>query len=104
MASSHGEIMKAWRNLSIVSLVLIIIAARILLWEQRAYRTSPAAAAKLTDTNTTTNLSAGGSKAVAFPEPDVIHEEFSGSVVSEGKRLYYWFNCVACHAKGGGGI
>jgi cytochrome c oxidase cbb3-type subunit 3 len=24
--------------------------------------------------------------------------------VSEGKRLYSWFNCVGCHAHGGGGI
>jgi cytochrome c oxidase cbb3-type subunit III len=24
--------------------------------------------------------------------------------VSEGKRLYSWYNCEGCHAKGGGGI
>lgn len=24
--------------------------------------------------------------------------------VSEGKRLFEWFNCVGCHAHGGGGI
>jgi len=24
--------------------------------------------------------------------------------VSEGKRLYRWFNCVGCHAQGGGGM
>jgi cytochrome c oxidase cbb3-type subunit 3 len=24
--------------------------------------------------------------------------------VNEGKRLYSWFNCEGCHAKGGGGI
>jgi cytochrome c oxidase cbb3-type subunit III len=24
--------------------------------------------------------------------------------VSEGKRLYQWFNCVGCHANGGGGM
>src|SRR5690348_6507758 len=24
--------------------------------------------------------------------------------VSEGKRLYSWFNCVGCHAHGGGGM
>jgi cytochrome c oxidase cbb3-type subunit 3 len=24
--------------------------------------------------------------------------------VSEGKRLYVWFNCVGCHAMGGGGM
>jgi cytochrome c oxidase cbb3-type subunit 3 len=24
--------------------------------------------------------------------------------VAEGKRLYTWFNCVGCHAQGGGGM
>jgi cytochrome c oxidase cbb3-type subunit 3 len=24
--------------------------------------------------------------------------------VSEGKRLYTWYNCVGCHANGGGGM
>jgi cytochrome c oxidase cbb3-type subunit 3 len=24
--------------------------------------------------------------------------------VSEGKRLYQWFNCVGCHSQGGGGM
>lgn len=24
--------------------------------------------------------------------------------ISEGKRLYSWYNCVGCHANGGGGI
>jgi cytochrome c oxidase cbb3-type subunit 3 len=24
--------------------------------------------------------------------------------VSEGKRLYSWYNCVGCHARGGGGM
>jgi cytochrome c oxidase cbb3-type subunit 3 len=24
--------------------------------------------------------------------------------ISEGKRLYTWFNCIGCHANGGGGM
>jgi mono/diheme cytochrome c family protein len=24
--------------------------------------------------------------------------------IAEGKRLYNWFNCVGCHAQGGGGM
>jgi cytochrome c oxidase cbb3-type subunit 3 len=32
-----------------------------------------------------------------------IYEE-NGWAVSEGKRLYSWFNCVGCHAHGGGGM
>lgn len=30
--------------------------------------------------------------------------EASGFDLSEGKRLYRWFNCVGCHANGGGDI
>jgi cytochrome c oxidase cbb3-type subunit III len=28
----------------------------------------------------------------------------SGFDISEGQRLYNWYNCVGCHANGGGGI
>ena len=28
----------------------------------------------------------------------------NGWAVSEGKRLYQWYNCVGCHANGGGGM
>jgi cytochrome c oxidase cbb3-type subunit III len=30
--------------------------------------------------------------------------EDNAYAVNEGKRLYAWFNCEGCHAKGGGGI
>ncbi len=32
------------------------------------------------------------------------HYERSAWHVSEGKRLFSWFNCVGCHAHGGGGM
>lgn len=32
-----------------------------------------------------------------------LYEE-NGWAVSEGKRLYTWFNCVGCHSHGGGGM
>lgn len=32
--------------------------------------------------------------------PDLSDREF----INEGKRLYNWFNCVGCHANGGGGM
>jgi cytochrome c oxidase cbb3-type subunit 3 len=28
----------------------------------------------------------------------------NGWAISEGKRLYTWFNCIGCHANGGGGM
>jgi cytochrome c oxidase cbb3-type subunit III len=41
------------------------------------------------------------------PQPDVPLKsayEDNAWAVSEGKRLYEWFNCVGCHAQGGGDI
>jgi cytochrome c oxidase cbb3-type subunit 3 len=43
-----------------------------------------------------------GAKAVdsaAYP----FHEERNAYALAEGKRLYTWFNCAACHGAGGGG-
>jgi cytochrome c oxidase cbb3-type subunit 3 len=30
--------------------------------------------------------------------------EYNAFAISEGKRLYQWFNCSGCHAQGGGAI
>ena len=30
--------------------------------------------------------------------------EGNSSAVSEGQRLFSWYNCAGCHAKGGGGM
>jgi cytochrome c oxidase cbb3-type subunit 3 len=38
------------------------------------------------------------------PSPDISKYESSAYAVSEGKRLYSAYNCVGCHAQGGGGI
>jgi cytochrome c oxidase cbb3-type subunit III len=35
---------------------------------------------------------------LSLPEAD------NAYALSEGKRLYSWFNCVGCHAHGGGGM
>jgi len=29
---------------------------------------------------------------------------YNAHAISEGKRLFTWFNCVGCHANGGGGM
>jgi cytochrome c oxidase cbb3-type subunit 3 len=34
----------------------------------------------------------------------VAPDQGSAYAMSEGKRLYSWFNCVGCHAHGGGGM
>jgi cytochrome c oxidase cbb3-type subunit 3 len=55
------------------------------------------------DLATTTTVMAGGTRPAA-PDPRVDRYEKSAWHVSEGQRLYEEFNCVECHAHGGGGI
>lgn len=94
-----------WRNLLIVSLVMALIATIILFREERPYSTTPAAGAARSDDIVISNLYAGGKPAGAFPGPAVNpHEALSAYDVSEGKRLYKWYNCNTCHANGGGDI
>jgi cytochrome c oxidase cbb3-type subunit 3 len=52
---------------------------------------------------TTTTVMAGGTTP-AKADPRVLHYEKNAFHVSEGQRLYTDFNCVECHAHGGGGI
>jgi cytochrome c oxidase cbb3-type subunit III len=68
--------------------------------EEREYRPTPAAAAR-TQTITLSALQAGGAS-----QPIVVPNEYEESAyaVSEGQRLYRWYNCNGCHANGGGGM
>jgi cytochrome c oxidase cbb3-type subunit 3 len=52
---------------------------------------------------TTTTVMAGGTR-TGPPDPRIAHYEKNAWHVSEGQRLYQQFNCVECHAHGGGGI
>ncbi len=36
--------------------------------------------------------------------PVALPEDNNAFALSEGKRLFSWFNCVGCHAHGGGGM
>lgn len=40
------------------------------------------------------------------PAPDLRRDQFEKNAfhLSEGKRLFTWFNCTGCHAQGGGNI
>jgi cytochrome c oxidase cbb3-type subunit 3 len=52
---------------------------------------------------TTSTVMAGGTTP-ASPDARTLHYEKNAWHVSEGQRLYTDFNCVECHAHGGGGI
>jgi cytochrome c oxidase cbb3-type subunit 3 len=55
------------------------------------------------DLATMSAVTAGGARPSA-PDPAILHYEKNAWHVSEGQRLYEEFNCVECHAHGGGGI
>lgn len=55
------------------------------------------------DLATTSTVMAGGG-APAAPDPRITHFEKNAWHISEGERLYHQYNCVECHANGGGGI
>ena len=69
--------------------------------EQRDLRPSPSRLAVFNDAARESDLQPGGAK----PEP-VVANPYEGNAyaISEGQRLFNWYNCSGCHANGGGGI
>jgi len=59
-----------------------------------------AAGSQVADGTALNEVHAGGSA----PVPDISKYESSAYAVAEGKRLYNAYNCVGCHAQGGGAI
>jgi cytochrome c oxidase cbb3-type subunit 3 len=53
---------------------------------------------------TTTTVIAGGAGPLPAADRNIRRYETNAWHVSEGQRLYEEFNCVECHAHGGGGI
>jgi cytochrome c oxidase cbb3-type subunit III len=48
-------------------------------------------------------LSPGDGQPVRRSSPHADEFQNNAYEMSEGKRLYQWYNCVGCHANGGGG-
>jgi cytochrome c oxidase cbb3-type subunit 3 len=68
--------------------------------EERGYRVDPPAAGRIGSV-TMSELRPGETG-----PPFVVKNEYEENAyaMNEGKRLYTWFNCVGCHAHGGGGM
>jgi len=69
--------------------------------EKRQARPSPARVVVFSDAARESDLQPGGAQTA--PE---IGNPFYGNAysISEGQRLFSWYNCTGCHANGGGGI
>ena len=70
--------------------------------EKRDIRPSPADLAIYGDAAKESTLRPGGP---VTPQP-VVNNPYNASSydISEGQRLFNWYNCSGCHANGGGGI
>jgi cytochrome c oxidase cbb3-type subunit III len=85
---------------------LVLIAATLLLTacqrEKRDIRPSPTRLAVYRDAAKESALRPGG----PISPQAVVTNPYNGSGydIAEGQRLYNWYNCVGCHANGGGGI
>jgi cytochrome c oxidase cbb3-type subunit 3 len=87
-----------------ISLALVItclLAMASCKREERILRPSPPAS-EIINTVQVSGINPGANS-VATPPPPKIYEESAYSV-SEGQRLFNQYNCVGCHANGGGGI
>jgi cytochrome c oxidase cbb3-type subunit 3 len=89
--------MTAGRAVTVPLLLAVLVSCER---ESRPFRDLPVAAAR-SQTTTQSALVAGA------PPPDAgtispFRENAWG--INEGKRLYVQYNCVGCHAHGGGGI
>ena len=69
--------------------------------ERRDVRPAPGAIVVYGGAARESELQPGGAK----PQP-VVNNPYDGNAmaISEGQRLYNWYNCSGCHANGGGAI
>jgi cytochrome c oxidase cbb3-type subunit III len=70
--------------------------------EERRF-SEPAPASSVSSAISLSELQAGGSSPL-LPSAIGRPYEYNAFAMSEGKRLFDWFNCSGCHAHGGGAI
>jgi cytochrome c oxidase cbb3-type subunit 3 len=88
------------RCLRPAALALVALALWACEREERDYRPTPTAAARERTIALSPLQPGGPSEAIVVPGG---YEE-SAYAVSEGQRLFRWYNCNGCHANGGGGM
>jgi cytochrome c oxidase cbb3-type subunit 3 len=97
----------SWRFVAVATRrgsVLLLCAAALLLGckrEERGFRVQPPSAESANPAVKMSDLQPG------TPTPDATVEneyEENAFAISEGQRLFNWYNCVGCHGNGGGGM
>ena len=82
---------------ALVSVVLIVASCKR---EERGFRVSPPSANRI-DSKRLSDLQPG---IAATHVPMKNEYEENATALSDGKRLFEWYNCAGCHAHGGGGM
>ncbi|MDQ1591116.1 MAG: cytochrome c oxidase cbb3-type subunit [Pyrinomonadaceae bacterium] len=80
----------------VVSALCLVAACKR---EERGLRVDPPSSARV-NSKTLSELRPGNVQPISAPN----EFEQNAFAMNEGKRLYEWYNCVGCHAHGGGGI
>jgi cytochrome c oxidase cbb3-type subunit 3 len=88
------------RNNIIATVVLIALVVASCTREQRRLREPPPSAARINAV--TMGSITPGERIATAPTPNMYEE--NAYALSEGERLYNSYNCVGCHAHGGGSI
>jgi cytochrome c oxidase cbb3-type subunit 3 len=88
-------------NLSyLASIILILFSLGSCKREERGFRIAPPSADKVKTTSLSVLFPGGGTQ----PPSAANHYEENAYATAEGQRLFTAFNCVGCHAHGGGGM
>jgi cytochrome c oxidase cbb3-type subunit III len=85
------------KRLALVVALLTFVACER---EERRFRELPAAAGRRNTERLVSLVPGPYTPDVRVANP----YEYNAYAISEGKRLFTWFNCVGCHANGGGGM
>jgi cytochrome c oxidase cbb3-type subunit 3 len=89
-----------------VSILVIVISGLFWMRVERAPRPTPIAAAQRAQGVEISAIAAGGGTPPVRDETkgDPSGYERTSFAVSQGAQLFRFYNCVGCHARGGGGI
>lgn len=93
MRLAHKKII----TLSAIALLLCAVSCER---EKRRFKDSPPAVNSISDVRQS-DLRPGETQPAAQVQNDY---EKNAYAVSEGKRLFEWYNCSGCHSHGGGGM
>jgi cytochrome c oxidase cbb3-type subunit III len=97
-----GQLRRApWRWLALVISIAVVSSMSACHRENRYFEPPKNSDAPPTQVQLS-SLVAGQSSPLQFREQQKKMYEENAYHLSEGKRLYTWFNCVGCHAHGGG--